>query len=157
MWPVIIGFLVLVVAFTLMAYLFGKWASSYVQHDITSRLEAINAIVNDGRVPEAWLEKFRSRATKLVEVGASEEQIAQLGRIARKKCLANIQDLIKYIEKMGIADSEDTKKLMLRELRAQEQRWQDAATWDGLVDLTAPPVEEIAEWVHGEAKEEEVA
>lgn len=141
MWGLILVFIVLVVIFTVIMYFVTRWASGFVQRQISDRLDAIDAIVNDERVPEAWLASYRERAAKLVEAGASEVQIRALSNIARKRCLANIREMIRFVEARSLADTEATKQLMLRTLREQAERWEDESTWHEIVDLTAPPPE----------------
>ena len=138
MWMTFLAFFVFVAIFTLAAYLFQRWLSRYVQQHVGGRLEAIDRIVNDEQVPEAWLRPYRRRASKLRAGGATDEQLAELSRVARKRCIANIQELIRYAEKVGFTDNEATKRFMLGELRNQEHRWLDAAEWQDLVDLTLP-------------------
>ncbi len=138
MWPVLLAFLAFVVIFTLVTYLMSRWISKYVQGSISGRLDAIDAIVNEERVPSAWLQRLRKRARRLDRSGGAEKRIARLESRAQKQALTRIQELIRYVENVGLTDSEHTKRLLLKELREQERRWQDDETWDELVDLTAP-------------------
>ncbi len=134
----LVQFLVFILLFTLLTYFAGRFISRYVQRHITGRLEAIDQIVNRETVPEAWLRPYRARAARLVAAGATDRQIRALSGIARKRCLANIQDLIRYAGGFGLSDNETTKRYMLEELKRQELRWQNEAEWHTLVDLTKP-------------------
>ena len=133
-----VQFLLFVLVFTLLTYAAGQWISSYVQRHITGRLEAIDQIVNEEAVPEAWLRPYRARAAKLKAAGATDRQIAALSGIARKRCIANIQDLIRYAGGYGLSDNASTKQYMLEELQRQALRWQDETEWHALVDLASP-------------------
>lgn len=137
--PLIVAFLVFVALLTLIMYLVGRWMSAYVQRSISARLDALDQIVNDERVPEEWLKPYRARAAKLVRAGARPQQLAALNQTARKRCLTNIAELIRYVEQVGLSDTPDTKQFMLVNLREQEARWKDDAVWADLVDLTQPP------------------
>ncbi len=141
-------FMLFVVVFTLTAYLSTRWAGAYVERHLRSRLEAIDSIANDREVPEPWLAPYRLRATRLANSGALESQLGTLSSVARKRCMANIQELIRFVEARGLSDSESTKRFMLTALREAAARWEDEATWAQLVDLTAPaperPVDEGA-------------
>lgn len=139
MWGLILAFLAFVVVFTLLMYGVTRWASKFVHQQISERLDAIEQIVNQERVPETWLARYRKRAVRLAEAGASEEQIRKLSEIARKRSLANLQELIRFVDARNLADTEATKQLMLRSLREQEARWEDQETWHDLVDLAEPP------------------
>ena len=138
MGAIVVSFLLFVLVFTLVTYAAGQWISRYVQRHIAGRLEAIDQIVNEETVPEAWLRPYRGRAAKLKAAGATDRQIAALSGIARKRCVANIQDLIRYTGGYGLSDNASTKQYMLEELQRQALRWQDETEWHALVDLTAP-------------------
>jgi len=133
MWPLILAFAVFVVLVTLSIYLINRWLSAYLERHIRGRLDAIDQIVNDEQVPEAWIGPYRERAAKLRASGATDEQIAGLAGIARKRCLANIQELIRYVQDVGLSDNEATKRYMLEELRKHEVAWQDDAKWREVV------------------------
>ncbi len=138
MGAIIVSFLLFVLVFTLVTYAAGQWISRYVQQHIAGRLEAIDQIVNEEAVPEAWLRPYRARAAKLKAAGATDRQIAALSGIARKRCVANIQDLIRYTGGYGLSDNASTKQYMLEELQRQALRWQDETEWHALVDLASP-------------------
>ena len=81
---------------------------------------------------------YRLRAARLASSGASESQLSKLSSVARKRCVANIQELIRFVEARGFSDSESTKRFMLTALREEAIHWEDEAVWAELVDLTAP-------------------
>lgn len=130
-------FIAFVVVFTLVAYISTRWAGTYVERHLESRLDAIDSIANDREVPEPWLAPYRLRAARLASSGASERQLSTLSSAARKRCVANIQELIRFVEARGLSDSESTKRFMLTALREEATRWEDEAVWAELVDLTA--------------------
>jgi len=136
-------FIAFVVVFTLVAYLSTRWASTYVERHIKGRLDAIDSIANDRKVPEPWLAPYRLRAARLASAGASESQLSTLSSVARKRCMANIQELIRFVEARGLSDSESTKRFILTALREEATRWEDEAVWAELVDLTAPAPERL--------------
>jgi hypothetical protein len=139
MWLLIVAFLVFIVLVTLSVFLVNKVLSVYVERHIGGRLDAIDEIVNEEQVPQAWLRPYRARADKLRASGAIDARIAKLSDAARKRCLVNIQELIRYVEDVNIADNEATKRYMLSELRKQEAAWQDEAEWQQRVgDLSGP-------------------
>ena len=138
MGPMFVVFMAFIVVFTLVAYLSTRWAGTYVERHIKGRLDAIDSIANDREIPEPWLAPYRLRAARLASSGASESQLSTLSNVARKRCVANIQELIRFVEARGFSDSESTKRFMLTALREEETRWEDEAVWAELVDLTAP-------------------
>jgi len=134
-------FIAFIVVFTLTAYLSTRWAGTYVERHIKGRLDAIDSIANCRQVPEPWVAPYRLRAARLASSGASESQLSTLSSVTRKRCLTNIQELIRFVEARGLSDSESTKQFMLTALREEATRWQDEAVWAELVDLTAPAPE----------------
>ena len=141
MGPMLAVFMAFVVVFTLVAYLSTRWAGTYVERHIKGRLDAIDSIANDREVPEPWLAPYRLRAARLASSGASDRRLSTLSSVARKRCVANIQELIRFVEARGLSDSESTKRFMLTALREEVTRWEDEAVWAELVDLTAPAPE----------------
>lgn len=136
MWWLILAFIAFVLLFTLVMYFLTRWSTGFVERQITERLEAIDQIVNEEQVPNVWLATYRQQARKLEEGGATQAQIHALSGVARKRCLANIHELIRFVESRKLTDTEATQQLMLRSLREQALRWEDEAIWHELVDLT---------------------
>jgi hypothetical protein len=134
----LLAFLAMVGVFTLVAYYVGRWISSYVQGHIQDRLDAIDQLVNDEQVPEAWLKPYRRRAARLLRAGAGERRIRKLELRARKECLKRMEELQRYVIGSGVADSGDTRHVIVTSLQEQAQRWQDDEAWHRLVDFTQP-------------------
>jgi hypothetical protein len=136
----VLSFLALIVFVTLATYLVGRWFSRYVQDMITSRVRAIDQIVNKERVPESWIRRYRRRIAKLRSSGADENRITRVKRRAQKRALTNIEQLRQYVEETGITDTPETKRLVVTELEEQAKRWQDDEVWDDLIDQA--PIDE---------------
>ena len=134
----LLAFLAMVGVFTLVAYYVGRWISNYVQGHIQDRLDAIDQLVNDEQVPEGWLKPYRRRAARLLKAGADERRIRKLELRARKQCLSRIEELQRYVAGSGVADSGDTRNVIVTSLQDQAQRWQDDEAWHRLVDFTQP-------------------
>ncbi len=134
----LLAFVALIAVFTLLAYFVGRLISGYLQHHIEERLDALDQIVNEGRVPDSWLKPFRRRAARLRKAGASERRIRRLERAARKQCLIRIEELQRYAGGSGVADTEDTRHLIVTSLQEEAERWRDDEAWHELVDFTQP-------------------
>lgn len=134
----ILAFLAMVAVFTLITYGVGRLISAYIQRHIQGRLDALDQIVNEERVPDAWLAPYRSRASRLRRSGAGENRIRNLEKAARKKCLRQIEELRQYAIGSGVADTDETKRLIEMSLKEQARRWRDDVTWHELVALTQP-------------------
>jgi hypothetical protein len=135
---VMLAFLAMVAVFTLLAYVIGRWMSDYVQRHIRTRLDALDQLVNEEQVPVAWLKPYRRKAAQLRASGAPERRIRKLELAARKQCLIRIEELRRYTMGSGIADTGDTKRMIVASINEQAQRWQDDAVWHDLVDFTRP-------------------
>jgi hypothetical protein len=148
-----LGFIVMIAAFTLMTYVVGRWISTYVQRHIQNRLDALHQIVNEERVPSAWLKPYRKRAARLLEAGADESRIRKLELAARKQCRSRIEELKRYAVGSGVADSGDTRNVIATSLDEQAERWRDDEEWHKLVDLTKP--EPVVSQDEASAREDE--
>ncbi|MGC9349871.1 MAG: hypothetical protein ACP5JG_17160 [Anaerolineae bacterium] len=140
MSTLILAFLALIVLFTLAAYLVGRWFSRYVEDMIRSRVRAIHQIVNKEQVPESWIRRYRLRIAKLRSSSADESRIARVKRRAQKRALTNVEQLVRYVEKTGITDTPETKRLVVAELKEQAKRWRDDEVWDAL--MQKEPIDE---------------
>ncbi|MGC9468976.1 MAG: hypothetical protein ACP5HS_10330 [Anaerolineae bacterium] len=141
MTGVIIAFLVFIGVFTFMAYVAGRWLSDYMRRHISGQLDALDQIVNEEQVPDPWLRPFRRRAARLRKSGADEAKLETLKEKARKRSLARMEGLQRYVRETGVTDSEETKRFILKSLEEQETRWRDHDTWDELVDLRVQELE----------------
>jgi hypothetical protein len=121
-------------------YGFSKLASNMVTRAIHERLHALEEIV-EGEVPDAWLKRFQRRAAALRGNDASEAQFARLGKRVQKRCLRNIDEMIRYVTNINLADSETTQKQIVAELKAQQQAWlaKDWREWVAHVEALDTP------------------
>lgn len=141
MGTVIIAFVAFVAIMTLFAYVASRWMSDVVQRHISGRLDALDEIVNEEKVPESWLHSFRRRAARMRKLGASQAKVDRLKEKTRKRSLGRIQELQRYVEGSGVADTAETKEFILEALQVQEERWRDDAAWDELVASHMRPPE----------------
>jgi hypothetical protein len=144
MLPLILAFSALILFITLMTYLVGRWVSRYVQQIITARIRAIDQIVNQERIPESWIRRQRRRVRRLQTSGADEGRINRLKLRARERAQERLDDLMKYVRETGIADTPETKRMVLQELEQTAKRWRDDEIWIELMDKE-PVKEEEAE------------
>jgi hypothetical protein len=109
---------------------FSRLASKMVTRAIQERLHALQEIV-EGGVPHAWLRPFRRRVVALRRHTASTAQRARLGKRIQKHCLRNLEEMLRYVTNVNLADSETTHKQLIADLKAQQQTWlaRDEHTW----------------------------
>ena len=135
---VLLSFFAMVLVFAMLIYLTNRILPMLIRRMITGRLEAIEQIVNNREVPEAWIAPFRKRITRQGETVPSD----RIGKRAQRKCLAKLDDLIKYTEGFKLADTEETKRLMLDALREQRAAWAAQTPQVWLENALAQPVKD---------------
>lgn len=119
-WIIGLGVILILVAL----YLFGRWLSRYAKGEIHSRLGAMDEIVREDKVPEDWLQPHRERMHRLKEAGAGDAQVEGIAEIARKKCLVNIQELIRYAQRASSPLDEVSRQQVIESLRANAAQWE---------------------------------
>ena len=141
----ILGFLGFIVAFTLMVYSANVITSKYVTRILDARFTSMEQIVNDKRVPEAWLHPFRQRLTSARRNGGSDAKLARLGRQTQKRCLRKLEAMIRYATEANFTDTRSTKNIVTTTLKAQRDVWEtmDWSAWIDLLDAPeTPPAEQ---------------
>ena len=81
---------------------------SVIKSQLEGRFKAADEIVNDHRVPEAWLRA--SRVTRGAGPGVEDK--------AKALCLRNLDSLISYFRHCPFVDSEESRVVLLQELCA---------------------------------------
>ena len=128
--------------------LIARWLSQYARRAFRARLREIDQIVNQNRVPIRWLRPYLRQLDRLEERGGVDAQVTSLIEIARKRCLANIQELIRYIEQSDVARTEAAQHRLIRSLQEQAARWRTEA-WE------AQMAEEVKRWRRQRGSEEQ--
>jgi hypothetical protein len=127
---------------TLLAKVLVDWGERYFTRTITSTLSDTEHIVNKGKLPKAWVQPFRERIEAIRRKGGSENKMERIGRKALRRCLRNIDSLIKFYQERNVTDGEETRRLLLASL--QERRdWVATAAWQGLLAPEASDKDEI--------------
>ena len=134
-----IGFVVLLV---LAMYGANKLAEKYVIRIMDARFTSLEQIVNDKRVPDAWLRSFRKKLARARDAGAGDAKLTRLGQQTQQRCLRQIESLLNYTNSVNFTDTRETKDVIIRELKAQREQWEmmDWQAWIGVLDAPeAPP------------------
>jgi hypothetical protein len=114
---------------------------------IGSKLSDAEQIVNEGKLPEAWVQPYRERIEAIRDKDGSESKMQRVGRQARRRCLRNLDSMIKFFQERNVTDGEATRQFLLNSLKAQRDRvaaaaWQDIlAPEAGAHDEAEPPAE----------------
>lgn len=120
---IIILLLLTVVALALIM-LASIWQINKVtQIIIGKRHREIEYIVNTGKVPNAWAERFNRRISVLKEKTGTESRVLELKKTAKKFYLQKLDKLIEYAEKTTLVDSQETRRLLLERLNAVRKEW----------------------------------
>ena len=93
-----------------------------IQGKIEGQFKAAEAITSDHRVPEAWLKQGR------IKPGASSRAEARAKALVLKK----LDTLIGYFRNCPFVDSEESREVLLNELRAVRKAW-EGCTWAGIL------------------------
>lgn len=92
-----------------------------------ARLNDADTIVNGGRAPESWVQPIRQRIEAgprgRPESGNSSDAVQRMQKKGRQQCLKRLKSLIAFMEKGQFYDGEETRAIVLKELRTQQDRW----------------------------------
>ncbi len=108
-----------------------RWSVRQISGQVERRFRHADTLVNGGHIPAEWLESFRAEAERMIQTGATAQDLRGVAQRARATCLRNIDTLIKFFEESKFVDNAETRALLLDELRAQRQRWTQTE-WDTL-------------------------
>ncbi len=114
--------LIFVVGFLLIGLL-TRWTQKMLTGQVVGRLQAAEAIVNEGQIPEAWLRPYRKQAEAIQRRGGSGDDLARVAARAQADCLRRIDALIRMFDEGAFADTPETKKTVVDSLRAERERW----------------------------------
>ena len=122
----IVAFLAFVALFTLVFRYATRAIGQRVGEWVDRRHRAAQEILDSGRAPKVWLEAIDSRFPGIAtgEVSAAHE------RGVRRRLLRELRRLQRYFEKSPLVDSEDTRQVLIAQLRDVRERWQSASVGD---------------------------
>lgn len=123
-------FAVGIAASALVVKVAADWGERHFIRTIEKTLDDAGHIVNEEKLPQAWLQPFRKRIDAMQREGKSESGMDRVGRRARRRCLRNLDGLIQFFQKRNVTDSEETRQLLLTSLQRQRDRvaavaWQE--------------------------------
>ena len=134
----VIGFFAI---FALMTYGATIITSKYVTRMIEERLEALEQLVNEQRVPDDWLRPSRQKLEATQRAG--EVKLKRLGEQTHRRCMRKLEEMIRYTTEVNFADSEATRKTVASALKAQHELWEsrDWRAWIDILDVPEAPPE----------------
>jgi hypothetical protein len=122
-----------IAACVLLVKLIADWGERYFTRALSSTLSDTEHIVNDGKLPEAWVQPFRERIEVIRRKGGSESQTERVGQKARRRFLRDLDDMIKFFQARNVTDGEETRQFLLASLKKQRDRVATAA-WQDLLE-----------------------
>jgi len=120
----------------LLIKLMADWGERYFTRTLHSTLSDTEHIINEGKLPEAWMQPFRERIEAIRRKGGSESKIERVSQKARQRFLRNLDDMIKFFQERNVTDGEETRQLLLASLKEQRDRVA-AAAWQDLLEPEA--------------------
>ena len=105
---------------------------------VTSKFRAAETLLEDGRIPEGWMEAVERKVFRDWLGRPREEATSESS--AREALLEMLDRLIKYFEKCPFFDNPETRELMLSRLREIAESWR-AKEWAQIVQEGAPSPE----------------
>ena len=134
-------FIGLMVLFALMMYSANKLTEKYVIRIMDARFTSLEQIVNDKRVPDAWLRPFRKKLAIARNSGADNAKLTRLGQRTQQRCLRQLESLLNYATSVNFTDTRETKDVIIRELKAQREQWEmmDWQAWIAVLDTPEAP------------------
>ncbi len=90
---------------------------------VEANIRAAESIVNDERVPDAWIAPYCQRIETLRRAVGSEAEIERAGQRGHKDCLRQLDQLVRFFEKTNLVDSAESRHVLLKGLQRQRERW----------------------------------
>lgn len=90
---------------------------------IGEKHRAIEAILNDGAVPEKWRKGYDKLIAKLSQEPESAHKVENTRAKALKSYLKKVDGLIKYMVETRLVETEKDRKIALQKLRSARERW----------------------------------
>ena len=97
-------------------------------------MQAMTSIVDEGQVPPNWVAEYAPKLETLRASAASSTQINNLGEKAKKHCLAQIGDLIRFFERDALMKGLESREHILDVLYLSREEWTQA-NWEDLLRI----------------------
>ncbi len=132
----IIVFLAFVALFTLVFRYTTKTVGQRVDEWVDRRHRAAEELLESGRAPRAWIEML---AKRFPGIGSGEVAPGR-ERALKRRLLSELRRIEKYFERSPLVDTEETRTVLVAELRALGQKWKAAPVGE-LIAPVAPRAE----------------
>lgn len=128
----ILLFIICVCSFTFMLkyniILVGKIAGRQIERTH----KAAEAILNTKRPPKEWIEKWERKMDTARDVPNREAEAERIKMRAKKDSVRRLDSLIGYFRATSLMEDEETRLILLEELRKIRRLWNDNWDWEFL-------------------------
>ena len=105
----------------------STWYVNFIMRNfIGDKHHVIEEIINTGKVPKDWSNKFEKKIKKLQQSENNKQQIYIIRQKARASYLTKLEELIKYIKTTKLVENEDIRKELLEELKMFCRLWKES-------------------------------
>jgi hypothetical protein len=101
-----------------------------MRHVIGRKHQALEYIANDQKIPPEWSKKYAAKLQAARDQGAGEERIAAIKRAERADYVKRLKSLETYVRKTQLVNDEQTREILLGDLRAMRARWEEGEGHD---------------------------
>jgi len=121
----IILILIVIFAVSLFLIMIGAiWSMNFFSKKYIGEKHIVLEELTNGEIPKLWSDRFKEKCKKLQQKG-QYEKIAQLKKEANATYLKRLNNIVEYIKKTKLVDSEETRKMILADLEKTRTKWRD--------------------------------
>ena len=140
--------LISVVAISVLFFLIGYsilWFSRRAVKQFAVDYADVEVIINQKRVPDAWLEPFRQRISEVRQKGGTPREIQQVSEASRRKVVKRLKQLHSSFSEGNFYDCDDTKLMVIEAIKAEYECWQNEPVEVLFAERTGLPDEGTAQ------------
>ncbi|MGQ9632434.1 MAG: hypothetical protein ACUVXI_19280 [bacterium] len=109
------------------------WEATFIiRRYIETKNRAVEEILSTKRAPKSWTRRLEQRMAKIENGPGGSERRRKLEERAKNICLQKIDRLIKYFGKCSLVENEETRRIVLGELKKAQNTWRDKS-WSEIV------------------------
>jgi len=131
MWISIIIFFAFVAIFTIGFRYTVIFATRIVAKNIEKTHKTTESIINTKLPPKEWISKWGRKIEKLSDNPVDSARRDRLKLQAKDYSLKKLASLIKYYENSNLVEDEETRSIILEELREIGRSWEEE--WDSKI------------------------
>jgi hypothetical protein len=111
------------IAFGVIVFVAGVSVNKSVQKQVGDRHQILEEIVETGRVPKSWREKYDRKIARISSDSDQSRRLEKLRSKARRDYFGKLDRLRRYVEGATLVDGEETRRLVLDRLAEVRADW----------------------------------